>query len=297
LDHIKFNLVNINGLGTKADIHFHQSLDNILMRNMVSQSSTQLVLSTGVMSTLELFQDKKLPYYQNLAINEYFIKSYLLAVKSICSSDDTLFGNMPQLIIELSDLLFRKKPLPPGDLKRTQDLLAMDSISMRLTEVNTRVIKKANGTLAGHLLNFIGGPTRTQAYRQCVTACLSLCKPGETLPPTFRQALRRAAAKDLIFELKVLIKYLSVSDINSADKNQTKYTALHWAAKSCNYDCAKTLIEAGADVDIQDGQGKTALHYALENNNNIMSQLLLAESRANINIADTTSNSTNLSLI
>ena len=33
---------------------------------------------------------------------------------------------------------------------------------------------------------------------------------------------------------------------------QDGYTALHWAVRYQHYDCAQLLIQAGADVDIQD---------------------------------------------
>lgn len=274
LSRINHTIEDIFGPGKTPIIHFHQSLNNTLMRTMVSRSSNKLVLSTGVMGVFELFHESKLPYYEYMEHNSEFIKAYLTAVKSICSSDDTLFGNMPNLIIELSNLLFGKKPLLDSEFERTKELLNIDSVSSHLIEVNSRILKNANGRLAPQLLSFIGGPQKTQAHRQCVSVCLSLRKPGESNIPSFDQALRRAAYKGLLFELKVLINYLSVSDLNKTDNNTTKYTALHWAVKTSNYGCAQKLIEAGSDAKIKDGSGLTPLDYAKSKNDTALIELL-----------------------
>ncbi|TIG83042.1 ankyrin repeat domain-containing protein, partial [Legionella pneumophila] len=117
-------------------IFFHDSVDNCLMRNMVSKSSGPLVVSTGVMSSIEAMQDGKLTYYQTMSNNTQFVASYLIAVKSICSSDTTLFGSMPKLIIDLSNLLFAEKPLKESQVKEIRTLLGMSSVTSRLGEMN-----------------------------------------------------------------------------------------------------------------------------------------------------------------
>ncbi|CAJ0930259.1 unnamed protein product, partial [Mesorhabditis belari] len=49
--------------------------------------------------------------------------------------------------------------------------------------------------------------------------------------------------------------------LNMADK-VTELTALHWAIDKGSKNVAKWLIDCGADVDIQDPDGNTPLHYA-----------------------------------
>ncbi|MFA6303691.1 MAG: Dot/Icm T4SS effector AnkY/LegA9 [Legionella sp.] len=274
LSRINYTIKDIFEPGKTPVIHFHQSLNNTLMRTMVARSSNKLVLSTGVMGVFELFHESKLPYYEYMEHNSKFIISYLTAVKSICSSDENLVGAMPKLIIELSNLLFSKKPMLDSEFRRTKELLNMDSVSSNLIEVNSRILKNANGRLAPQLLSFIGGPRKTQDYRQCVSVCLSLRKTGESNFPSFDQALRRAASKGLLFELKVLINYLSVSELNKTDNNTTKYTALHWAVKTSHYECAKKLIEAGSDATIKDGSGLTPLDYARSKSDKALIDLL-----------------------
>nr|XP_053654673.1 putative ankyrin repeat protein RF_0381 [Cherax quadricarinatus] len=56
-------------------------------------------------------------------------------------------------------------------------------------------------------------------------------------------------------------------------------TALHIAAAEGYDDCVKMLLDAGADVNCQDDDGRTPLHYAAENNNADIVQMLLNNSR------------------
>ncbi|MBL7479438.1 Dot/Icm T4SS effector AnkY/LegA9 [Legionella bononiensis] len=280
---IKFN--GVSGLQELPKIHYHQSLDNGLMRHMVAASTGHLVLSTGVMSALEAMNDKKLPYYQTLPNNTKFVTSYLLAVKDIASSDTSLIGVMPQLIIELSNLLFADKPLSLSQVNRTKDLLSISSVAPRLIEANQQIIKKANGTLAGQLLSFIGNPTHTKLHRQCASVCQSLRKIGEVNSPFYDQALRRAAAWGRVFELKVLIRSMSVEDISKKDVTGKQCTALHWAVLQKQTDCANLLILAGADLNTQDIYGKTPLHYAIQEGQRDIIQSLV-EHGASLEISD-----------
>ncbi|KTD43689.1 Dot/Icm T4SS effector AnkY/LegA9 [Legionella quateirensis] len=266
-------------------IHYHQSLDNCLMRHMVAKSTGNLVLSTGVMSAIEAMNDKKLPYYQTLPNNTNFVASYLLAVKDIASNDSSLIGAMPQIIIELSNLLFADKPLSLSQVNRTKDLLSISSVPSRLIETNQKIIKIANGTLAGQLLSFIGNPTHTKLHRQCVSVCQSLRKSGEINSPVYDQALRRAAAWGRIFELKVLIKSMSVEDISKQDISGKRCTALHWAVLQKQIDCVNLLILAGAKLNTQDINGKTPLHYAIQAGERSIIQSLV-EHGASLEIPD-----------
>lgn len=67
---------------------------------------------------------------------------------------------------------------------------------------------------------------------------------------------------------------------------------LHDAAAKGDLDTVQRLIEAGADVNAQDGKGRTALHHAANSNNADMIQLL-AQQGADPTILDHT-NSTPL---
>ncbi|HHF7356236.1 TPA: Dot/Icm T4SS effector AnkY/LegA9, partial [Legionella anisa] len=270
-------------------IEYHQSLPNGVMRQTVAQSSSSLVLSTGVTSTLEAMRDKKLPYYQDMDNNTEFVAAYLIAVKSLVSSDTSLFGAMPGMIIELSGLLFANKPLSRKDMERTDTLLKLDSINSRLVGTNQTIMDQASGKIAPKLLTFIGGGRKTKDQVQLATVCASLRKPGEMGSPVYDQALRRAATWGRLFELKVLIKSMSVSDLDKADPTYGR-SALHWAVSSKNFDCARALVKAGASLDLQDKEGQTPLHKAVQNGDKQMIKMLI-EAGASVDIPDKSSHS------
>lgn len=253
-------------------ITFHDSLGNNTMRQMAKKSG-QLVVATGTSSTIEVLSDDKLPFYQVLENNSEFIASYLLAVKSICSSDATLVGAMPAMIIELSALLFAKKPLPSPSFTRLKDLLAMPSVSDKLVDANRQVVARANGRIARQLLSFINAPTKASAHTQCVTACMELRKPGEVSPPIFDQALRRAATWGRLFELRVLLNNMTAEECNK--RCPKGRTALHYAAIGDNIDCARCLIRHGVNLDVQDVDGRTPLHEALAEGNRELAGILI----------------------
>lgn len=83
--------------------------------------------------------------------------------------------------------------------------------------------------------------------------------------PDFTQAslekgLRNAAGNNKIKDLKefiTLVENIDAQDINP----KVKRTALHWAAIKGYEECYKLLQEAGANSNIIDAQGKTALDY------------------------------------
>ncbi len=143
-------------------IHYYQSLPNIDMRHMVANATGTIVLSTGTTSTLEAMLDDKLPFYQTSEDNVDFVSSYLLAVKSIVANDSSLIGCMPQLIIELSSLLFADKPLSLLQAQRTEKLLQISSVNSHLLQVNRNIVEQANGKIATRLLGFINGPKKNQ---------------------------------------------------------------------------------------------------------------------------------------
>ena len=266
------------------DIHYHSSLEYPVMRKAQAGSSTALVLSTGVMSTLEALQDGKLPLYQDLENNTEFVASYLIAVKSIVQNDDTLFGCMPKLITELSTYLFAPKPLTNLQMAEVDSLLKISPVCTRMKEVNQTIIAHANGKLVPNLLSFIGTTKSTKDNEQLLSVLMSLRKKGELNTPIHDQALRRAAAWGRLFELKVIMKVMSVSDLDKQDSSNQR-NALHWASICQNQDCARALIQGGVALDLQDKDGKTALHHAVQKGNKNIIKLLV-NAGASLDILD-----------
>lgn len=265
-------------------IEYHQSLPYGVMRQTVAHANSSLILSTGVTSTLEAMRDKKLAYYQDMDVNTEFVAAYLIAVKSMVSGDPSLFGAMPQMIIELSSLLFAKKPLSRTDMERTDALLKLDSINSILVHTNQAIIDKASGKIAPRLLRFLNESRKTNDSIQLNQVCDSLRKSGEMSSPAHDQALRRAATWGRLLELKVLIKLMSKPDLNKVDQNYER-SALQWAVANKNFDCARALILAGVSLDLQDKDGQTALHKAVKQGDREMIQMLI-DAGASIDIPD-----------
>lgn len=255
-------------------IFYHNSVPNPIMRRMVANVTGNLVLSTGVTSTIEAMRDEKLTFNQDLSVNERFMISYLLAVKDIATSDVGLIGAMPQLIIELSALLFAPKPLSRAEMIRTRDLLGMSTVCSRLIAVNQTILDRESGKIAPRLLGFISNGRSTQDQVQLAQVCISLRKPGEMGSPVYDTALRRASGLGRLFETKVLIKAMSLQDLTKVDPTYGM-DALHFAVKFKQYDCARELLIAGAEVDTQDNEGRTSLHWAVKNADRNMIKLLV----------------------
>lgn len=68
--------------------------------------------------------------------------------------------------------------------------------------------------------------------------------------------------KEHEFAIHCLIKNLEKDEINSFDEKWKK-TPLHMAVIVENIEAVWELCERGADSDIRDGKGSTALHYAI----------------------------------
>jgi hypothetical protein len=257
-------------------IHFHQSIPNGLMRRLVVGSTGNLVLSTGVMSTLEVMHDKKLPFYQNTASTAVFEASYLLAVRSLISSRTSLEDGMSHLIIDLSMLLFASKPLTENQMIRTRELLDTPSVSTSLIATNQQIIKQVNGTLSGQLVRFMQETTHTKLENQYLRVCKSLLRSTDTNFPSEDKALRRAATLGHLFKLKILIKFMAYigADLSKTATSGLKNTALHRAVTNGHADCVRLLIKAGASLDVVDTHGKTPVDYAVELGDQTMIQLL-----------------------
>uniref|UniRef100_A0A8C9EYP0 Palmitoyltransferase n=1 Tax=Pavo cristatus TaxID=9049 RepID=A0A8C9EYP0_PAVCR len=66
--------------------------------------------------------------------------------------------------------------------------------------------------------------------------------------------------------------------LNAVDGVQ-KNTALHWAVTSGNVSAAELLLEAGANMDIKNAKGETALDLAIQTQNRFMIYMLMEEGR------------------
>lgn len=94
----------------------------------------------------------------------------------------------------------------------------------------------------------------------------------------------------VIYNEFVLVKYLIDAGVNlniqTRDINEPGLTPLmHATIKSSRFNIAKLLIECGADINLQDDYGNTALHYAISYNREKIVKLLL-DNHADINIKD-----------
>jgi ankyrin repeat protein len=233
------------------------------------------------MSTLEAMQCGKLPYYQTMEQNEEFVTTFLTAIKSIVTESPHSTA-----IIQFVTLLFSSKPYRDDQLNRTKNYLQNQSLCSSLAAANKKVIAHANGKISTHLLTFITQSQQTSAAKQLNAVLYSLRKPNESITPTVDQALRRAAAWGRIFELKALIRYIATHDtgisINSRDQEKQR-TALHWATMTDNLAAVKILIMAGANVNIKDSEGNTALEIATAKKFTAITELLLTNSVTNAN--------------
>lgn len=266
----------------------HQSLDNLTMRHMVA-SALPFVISTGVMSTLEAMSEGKFPFYQYMNNNEHFVLSYLTAVHSLCTSQDSKNSCTSDLIFKFATVLFAPKPLEFSKLNELKKMMASKEAVHDLTRINKTIVAEANGKIAGRLLAFLGEPTRSTGSKQCLKVLRVLRKNDEQSNPDLDQALRRAAAWGKELELKIILNHIKTIDIDKKDSLKLQRGAIHWAVIGCHFSCAEILLAAGAEVNLQDAAGKTPLFYAVKANNREMIKLLIVHG-ASVNVKDNEGN-------
>ncbi len=261
------------------NICYYNSVSNAVMRHLIAGTAGDLVGSTGVMTVIETMQDGKLPFNQDLNHNALFISSYLVAIKSIFSSDLGIERSMFNLMVELSTLLFAPKPLTSEALSRTGDLLAMPAVTAGLKTINKKIVDKTCGSLAGRLLTFISNPNVPAELIVKRNEILRRLRPkDQSRTPTCEEGLKIAATQALLFELRVLLKTMSRQDINKKQSSDNHYTALHLAVFRQNTECIQELVKAGADPLTSDRLGKTPLDYAKELPNSKIYELLSSNS-------------------
>jgi len=74
-----------------------------------------------------------------------------------------------------------------------------------------------------------------------------------------------------------------ISEDSKTSHDVTAVSALHLAAKVGDAIVAGPLISYGANKDAKDGEGKTPLHWALENNNAVFAEWLVVSCGADVN--------------
>ncbi|WP_265027270.1 ankyrin repeat domain-containing protein [Wolbachia endosymbiont (group A) of Bombylius major] len=122
--------------------------------------------------------------------------------------------------------------------------------------------------------------------QECVEAILDKFKDTESRDPAIK-LLHYAVEKDDYDLVNSLIK--NGADVNIQDRDDK--TALHYAVSSYGdiqnvNKMVMLLVESGANIDIQDSDGKTALHYAAAASNKDEIVRLLFKEGANEEIKD-----------
>ncbi|EAY16707.1 ankyrin repeat protein, putative [Trichomonas vaginalis G3] len=88
-----------------------------------------------------------------------------------------------------------------------------------------------------------------------------------------------------IFNIPSLFEYFRLHGANINVKDENGITALHYAAMNNSKETAEVLISHGANINEKNKEGQTALHYAAENNNKETAEVLISHG-ANINVKD-----------
>jgi ankyrin repeat protein len=75
------------------------------------------------------------------------------------------------------------------------------------------------------------------------------------------------------------------ANVNWQDEENFNRTPLHWAVRDRSVEIARMLIDAGADLNVQDKDGWTPLHWAAEYNGADIVRMLIGAG-ANVNVQD-----------
>ena len=97
---------------------------------------------------------------------------------------------------------------------------------------------------------------------------LMITPPNKKAEMIIREINKREPNLNLVSDLIVL-------GANLDWQNNDGWTALHWCAYFNHPEIAKMLLDAGADVNIQDEDGYTALHVSAFNNRIEITQVLI----------------------
>jgi ankyrin repeat protein len=103
-------------------------------------------------------------------------------------------------------------------------------------------------------------------------------------PDTNKPLIHEAADKGLLSVVQFLIEQKGIS--HDAQDPFNRITPLHFAARGGFVDIVKYLIQTGANVNMQDRDNYTAMHYAALNGNRAIVDLLLQVQGIDVNLVD-----------
>ncbi|XP_061818878.1 KN motif and ankyrin repeat domain-containing protein 4-like isoform X2 [Nerophis lumbriciformis] len=86
-------------------------------------------------------------------------------------------------------------------------------------------------------------------------------------------------------DMEVVRRLMGLGNVNVRSE-QTGHTALHLAVRHGRVVMVRSLLSCGADADIQDGQGTTALMFACERGHTHIARLLLERTRCRLSLTD-----------
>ncbi|XP_058802968.1 putative ankyrin repeat protein RF_0381 [Phymastichus coffea] len=122
-------------------------------------------------------------------------------------------------------------------------------------------------------------PISDKEYKETVDVLVSQGCDVNAVSETKQTPLHEATAHGRVVIIKSLIKHRA--DVNS--RNKALMTPLHIAAaKDREFMVGQLLIKSGADVNLQDEMGRTALHFTLENKGTLAELLLNSGARADV---------------
>ncbi|XP_071657950.1 ankyrin repeat domain-containing protein 55 isoform X3 [Patagioenas fasciata] len=113
-------------------------------------------------------------------------------------------------------------------------------------------------------------------YLGWLEGCVSLLRNGakQNIPDkNGRLPLHAATAEPDVRLLNVLLQKSNLSEINHQDNEGM--TSLHWAAFHNRPQHTQTLLHRGADLTLVDRDFKTALHWAVQSGNRILCSIIL----------------------
>ncbi|NWY23974.1 ANR55 protein, partial [Pheucticus melanocephalus] len=114
------------------------------------------------------------------------------------------------------------------------------------------------------------------AYLGWLEGCVSLLRNGakQNIPDkNGRLPLHAATAEPDVRLLSLLLQQSNLSEINHQDNEGM--TSLHWAAFHNRPQHTQTLLHKGADPTLLDKDFKTALHWAVQSGNRILCSIIL----------------------
>lgn len=232
------------------------TVSNHDMRRLIKGAVSPLVVTTGTISTIEAMSDGKLSFYDYRGLNTGFVVNMIEAVRAL---NDNSRG---EDITQLGMLLLGPKPLAPLHLDKTKELLSIQDVREGLINAQQNLVKQAQGRLAPRLLDIIGAAKdESLLARQHKIACLSLTRKDDSEPPKGGQAVRRAAFGNHLYALKIFLKYLPLTEVDSQGGPRER-TALHFAALMGHEEAVILLLRKGANPWVKDIDGNTPIDLA-----------------------------------